>query len=88
MQEELAAHESEAIGTALRVIVADFPIEENQILGGFNSRVFAPESGGTHLCVSIVYTIPVLGADGDEKFKVTGVISRQIEDHIDGDIAS
>jgi hypothetical protein len=51
--EELEALESEAIGTAFRVIVADFPIKENQIMGGFNSGVISPETGGTNLYFSV-----------------------------------
>lgn len=159
--EELKALEADSIGTAYRAIVADFPIIENQIMGGFNSGVFPPETGGTHLyfsffpnegdswsagdvlsvtspssylsdigssgganvslylgttlddsyllggvtseyagsatvlavddenlCLSIDYTIPVLGADGAEKFNVTGVINGKVESFIDGDLAS
>lgn len=159
--EELTALEADSIGTAYRAIVADFPIKENQIAGGFNSGVFEPETGGTHLyfslfpneggtwtagdvlsvtspspylaevassgnanvslylgttladsyllggvtsdysgsatvlaaddknlCISIDYTIPVLGSDTTEKFNVTGVISGKIEEYVPGDLAS
>lgn len=51
--EELEEIESQSIGTAFSVIVADFPIKENQIIGGFNSGVFNPEEGGTNMVLTL-----------------------------------
>ena len=51
--EKMKEIEAESIGTAFRVIVADFPIKENQILESFNSGVFEPEDGGTYLDISL-----------------------------------
>lgn len=51
--EELKALEADAIGTAYRAIIADFPIEDNQISEGFNSFVSLPESGGTYMYISL-----------------------------------
>jgi hypothetical protein len=51
--EELKALEADAIGTAYRVIIADFPIDDAQIDGGFNSGVFLPEGGGTYFFLSL-----------------------------------
>lgn len=51
--EELEEIESQSIGTAYAVIVADFPVKENQILGGFNSGVFPPEEGGTYMAFTL-----------------------------------
>lgn len=51
--EELKALEADAIGTAYRAIIADFPIAEAQISGGFNSGVFLPEDGGTYFYLSL-----------------------------------
>lgn len=51
--EELTEIESQSIGTAFSVIVADFPVKENQIIGGFNSGVFNPEEGGTNMVLTL-----------------------------------
>lgn len=51
--DELKALEAEAIGTAYRAVIADFPIEDNQLLRGFNSFVSLPESGGTYMYISL-----------------------------------
>jgi hypothetical protein len=51
--EELKALEAESIGTAYRAIVADFPIKDAQIIGGFNSGVYLPEEGGTYFYLSL-----------------------------------
>ena len=51
--DELKALEADAIGTAYRAIIADFPIADNQISQGFNSFVSLPESGGTYMYISL-----------------------------------
>ena len=63
--EELAEIESQSIGTAYAVVVADFPVKENQIIGGFNSGVFPPEEGGTYLAFTLFPLDPTAWKVGD-----------------------
>lgn len=51
--DELKALEADSIGTAYRAIVADFPIKDAQIIGGFNSGVILPEGSGTYFYLSL-----------------------------------